>query len=78
MEDERATDLDEEDEEDELDPDTLGFKRLYSHIELAPHAYKFCTMLNCSGIHPPSEVLPSPGDLVGKHLICDICRPSDR
>ena len=72
MEDERATDLEEEDEEDELDPDTLGFKRLYSHIELAPQAYRFCTMLNCSGIQPPSEDLPSPGDLVGKHFIWDI------
>ena len=41
MEDERATDLDEEDDEDELDPDTVGFKRLYSQIELAPHAYRF-------------------------------------
>ena len=38
MEDERATDLDEEDEDDELEPDTVGFKRLYSQIELAPQA----------------------------------------
>ena len=37
-EDERATDLDEEEAEDELDPETLGFRRLYSQIELAPHA----------------------------------------
>ena len=41
MEEERATDLDEEDEDDELEPDTVGFKRLYSQIELAPHAYRF-------------------------------------
>ena len=38
MEEERATDLADEEDEDELDPEALGFKRLYSHIELAPQA----------------------------------------
>ena len=38
MEDVRATDLDEEDDDDELAPETLGFRRLYSQIELAPQA----------------------------------------
>ena len=34
-------------------------------------------MLNCSGIHPPSVVLPS-RFCDGKHFICDICRPKER
>ena len=38
IEDERATDLEEEEDEDELDPEAPGFKRLYSQIELAPQA----------------------------------------
>ena len=38
MEEERATDLADEEDEDELDPEALGFNKLYSHIELAPHA----------------------------------------
>ena len=36
--DDRATAFAEAEEDDELDPDTLGFKRLYSQIELAPQA----------------------------------------
>ena len=38
IEEERATDLDADDDEDELEPEALGFKRLYSHIEFAPQA----------------------------------------
>ncbi len=44
-----------------------GLSSEYSQMELAPHEYRLCTMVSCSGIQCPARRL----------LTCETCLPSD-
>ncbi len=63
--------LDEDDEEPLDEEVTDGFSREYSQMELAPHEYRLCTMVSCSGT--------SQGEArTAVHLTWETCLPSER